>query len=213
MTQRPTTAERLDLAPHPEGGWFRRTWTSPLPVETPNGPRPAATCIHYLLRPSEKSEWHVVTSDELWLWHGPGRLELSLGGDGAEPGEGDRRGARPRRRRAGAGARRGLAGRPSAGCRGGPGVVLRVPRFRFRRLATGRIAYSVEADPSLQKQTRLPRRLLHTLPRPGVIVPFAPSLRRATVVAAAAAAIALTLSACSTPSTDSAAETARDFRP
>ena len=87
MTQRPTTAERLDLAPHPEGGWFRRTWTSPLPVETPNGPRPTATCIHYLLRPSEKSEWHVVTSDELWLWHGPGRLELSLGGDDAEPGE------------------------------------------------------------------------------------------------------------------------------
>lgn len=87
MTQRPTTAERLDLAPHPEGGWFRRTWTSPLPVETPNGQRPAATCIHYLLLPSEKSEWHVVTSDELWLWHGPGRLELSLGGDGAEPGE------------------------------------------------------------------------------------------------------------------------------
>ncbi|PRB18489.1 cupin domain-containing protein [Microbacterium sp. MYb62] len=87
MTQRPTTAERLDLAPHPEGGWFRRTWTSPLLVETPNGQRPAATCIHYLLLPSEKSEWHVVTSDELWLWHGPGRLELSLGGDGAEPGE------------------------------------------------------------------------------------------------------------------------------
>ncbi|MCV0334862.1 MULTISPECIES: cupin domain-containing protein [Microbacterium] len=87
MTQRPATAERLDLAPHPEGGWFRRTWTSPLPVETPNGQRPAATCIHYLLLPSEKSEWHVVTSDELWLWHGPGRLELRLGGDGAEPGE------------------------------------------------------------------------------------------------------------------------------
>ena len=27
-----------------------------------------------------------MTSDELWLWHGPGRLELSLGGGGAEPG-------------------------------------------------------------------------------------------------------------------------------
>lgn len=87
MTQRPTTAERLDLAPHPEGGWFRRTWTSAVPVETPNGQRPAATCIHYLLQPDERSEWHVVTSDELWLWHGPGRLELTLGGDGQEPGE------------------------------------------------------------------------------------------------------------------------------
>ncbi|MFC4140127.1 MULTISPECIES: cupin domain-containing protein [unclassified Microbacterium] len=87
MTMRPATAERLDLAPHPEGGWFRRTWTSPLAVDTPNGARPAGTCIHYLLQPDERSAWHVVTSDELWLWHGPGRLELSLGGDGAEPGE------------------------------------------------------------------------------------------------------------------------------
>ena len=85
MTVRPATAERLDLAPHPEGGWFRRTWTSTNVVETPNGPRPAATCIHYLLQAEERSEWHVVSSDELWLWHGPGRLELSLGGDGAEP--------------------------------------------------------------------------------------------------------------------------------
>ncbi|MGF6822673.1 putative cupin superfamily sugar epimerase [Microbacterium sp. ZKA21] len=85
--QRPATAVELDLAAHPEGGWFRRTWTSPLAVETPNGPRPAGTCIHYLLRPDEASAWHVVTSDELWLWHGPGRLELSLGGDAAAPGE------------------------------------------------------------------------------------------------------------------------------
>ncbi|WP_102193558.1 cupin domain-containing protein [Microbacterium aurantiacum] len=87
MTDRPETAERLDLAAHPEGGWFRRTWTSPNAVETPNGLRPAATCIHYLLQAEERSEWHVVSSDELWLWHGPGRLELSLGGDGAEPAE------------------------------------------------------------------------------------------------------------------------------
>lgn len=81
----PATAVRLGLEPHPEGGWFRRTWTSPLVVETPNGPRPAATCIHYLLRPDEASAWHVVTSDELWLWHGPGRLELTLGDAGATP--------------------------------------------------------------------------------------------------------------------------------
>jgi len=86
VTARPATAERLDLAPHPEGGWFRRTWTSPIAVDTANGTRPAATCIHYLLQPHERSEWHVVTSDELWLWHGPGRLELSLGGDGVQPG-------------------------------------------------------------------------------------------------------------------------------
>ena len=87
MTDRPATAVLLDLEPHAEGGWFRRMWTGGYAVETPTGERPAATCIHYLLTPGEESAWHVVTSDEVWLWHGPGTLELSLGGDGAEPGE------------------------------------------------------------------------------------------------------------------------------
>ena len=84
---RPATAQILDLEPHPEGGWFRRMWTSHLPVETPGGVRPAATCIHYLLTPGEHSAWHVVRSDEIWLWHGPGSLILSLGGNGVAPGE------------------------------------------------------------------------------------------------------------------------------
>ncbi|WP_159500982.1 cupin domain-containing protein [Microbacterium sp. 18062] len=84
---RPSTAERLDLGPHPEGGWFRRTWAGGHPVDTAAGTRPAATCIHYLLVPGESSAWHVVTSDEIWLWHGPGVLELSFGGSGDRPGE------------------------------------------------------------------------------------------------------------------------------
>ena len=84
---RPDTARRFDLEPHPEGGWFRRTWASNVPVETPGGERPAATCIHYLLTPGEESAWHVVSSDEIWLWHGPGALELRLGGSGDGPVE------------------------------------------------------------------------------------------------------------------------------
>lgn len=89
--QRPATAVRLGLEPHPEGGWFRRTWASPAVVDTASGPRPAATCIHYLLCPGEVSRWHVVSSDELWLWHGPGRLELLLGGCGEQPAGADAR--------------------------------------------------------------------------------------------------------------------------
>lgn len=84
---RPETARRFDLSRHPEGGWFRRTWAAEVAVETPGGVRPAATCIHYLLTPGEQSAWHVVSSDEIWLWHGPGTLELRLGGAGDEPGE------------------------------------------------------------------------------------------------------------------------------
>lgn len=82
---RPTTARLLDLAQHPEGGWFRRMWTGTYAVDTRAGARPAATLIHYLLTPGEHSAWHVVTSDEVWLWHGPGRLALSFGGDGPSP--------------------------------------------------------------------------------------------------------------------------------
>jgi hypothetical protein len=60
-------AEQLDLAPHPEGGWYRQTWRSAV-VFSPegyDGPRSAATAIYFLLHPGERSRWHVVRSDEL----------------------------------------------------------------------------------------------------------------------------------------------------
>lgn len=74
MSGRPPTAARLGLAAHPEGGWYRRTWTGP---SDPAG-RPLATAILFLLVPGESSAWHTVDADELWLWHGPGRLELQV---------------------------------------------------------------------------------------------------------------------------------------
>ncbi len=49
-------------------------------MATERGERPAATLIYFLLPPGEASAWHVVTSDELWLWHGPDALALQLGG-------------------------------------------------------------------------------------------------------------------------------------
>ncbi len=86
---RPPLAEQLDLRPHPEGGWFRQTWQSPVTIVPDGypGERSAATAIYFLLHPGERSRWHLVRSDELWLWHSGGPLELSLGGSGAEPGE------------------------------------------------------------------------------------------------------------------------------
>ena len=86
---RPDRAELLGLEPHPEGGWFRRTWTSPLTIDLPRGQRAAASLIHYLLESGQASAWHVVHSDEVWLWHGPGRLTLQFGGsaDAPSPGE------------------------------------------------------------------------------------------------------------------------------
>ena len=72
----------LCLEPHPEGGWFRRTWTAPAVVETEGGRRATASAILFLLDQGMEARWHVVRSDELWLWHGPGTLEIQFGGPG-----------------------------------------------------------------------------------------------------------------------------------
>lgn len=74
MTTRPPLAEQLDLVPHPEGGWYRETWRSPVSLrpEGYGGQRSVATAVYFLLPPGERSRWHVVLSDELWLWHGSG---------------------------------------------------------------------------------------------------------------------------------------------
>jgi len=77
----------MDLAPHPEGGWYRETWRSDVESTPPGypGPRASATAIHFLLCPGEESAWHVVRSAELWFWHRGGPLELLLGGTSHAP--------------------------------------------------------------------------------------------------------------------------------
>jgi uncharacterized protein len=87
LLDRPALAEALDLLPHPEGGWFRETWVAPIwfqPSGYP-GERASATGIYFLLPPGEESMWHVVRSDEVWLWHRGGPLTLELGGTGDRP--------------------------------------------------------------------------------------------------------------------------------
>ena len=80
----------LGLSPHPEGGWYRRTWQSALAADA-TGDRPLASCIYFLLPAGDASAWHVVDADELWLWHGPGAVTLELGGNGEQPDEADAR--------------------------------------------------------------------------------------------------------------------------
>lgn len=70
---------KLDLAPHPEGGWYRQTWKGP-----EVGGRASGTAILFLLKAGEKSHWHRVDADEIWLWHAGAPLILSMGGDRAE---------------------------------------------------------------------------------------------------------------------------------
>ena len=58
----------LQLAPHPEGGWFREVFRSAdaTPHTDGRGPRQALTSIDFLLAAGERSAWHRVASDEAW---------------------------------------------------------------------------------------------------------------------------------------------------
>jgi predicted cupin superfamily sugar epimerase len=70
--------ERLGLAPHPEGGYFREFFRSVERV-TPadgRGERAALTAIHFLLPSGAHSRWHEVRSDEQWTFVDGDTLEL-----------------------------------------------------------------------------------------------------------------------------------------
>lgn len=67
---------RFGLAPHPEGGWYRRLYCSPTQVSGPTGLRPAVTTIVYLLRAHESSRWHRVRADEIWHFYEGAPLTL-----------------------------------------------------------------------------------------------------------------------------------------
>jgi predicted cupin superfamily sugar epimerase len=86
---RPALAVTLELEPHPEGGWYRRTWTSPVTVEVETDgqsrTRPTATLILFLLPPGEFSAWHRVASSETWIWNGLAPVTIELGGAGNTP--------------------------------------------------------------------------------------------------------------------------------
>ncbi|WP_299297703.1 cupin domain-containing protein [uncultured Tateyamaria sp.] len=63
---------RLNLAPHPEGGHYRQTWVAQ------NDGHPTGTCIYFLLAEGEQSHWHKVDATEIWLFHAGAPLILSM---------------------------------------------------------------------------------------------------------------------------------------
>lgn len=71
----------LDLAPHPEGGWYRQTWIA----EATQGSRPAGTAIYYLLEADQKSHWHRVDAAEIWHHYAGAPLLLSLAATASGP--------------------------------------------------------------------------------------------------------------------------------
>lgn len=67
--------QTLNLAPHPEGGFYRETYHADTYVDdevtlgTHGGPRRTATSIYFLLERQDKSRFHRLKSDEIWYFH------------------------------------------------------------------------------------------------------------------------------------------------
>ena len=55
--------DRLNLQPHPEGGWYRQTWIT----TASSGARAPGTAIYYLLEADQRSIWHFYAGSPLIL--------------------------------------------------------------------------------------------------------------------------------------------------
>ncbi|QYK40298.1 MAG: cupin domain-containing protein [Paracoccaceae bacterium] len=82
MDQAAALIERLGLQPHPEGGHYRQTWEGP-----PVAGRASGTAILFLLRAGERSHWHRVDADEIWLFHAGAPLVLRMSARAALPAQ------------------------------------------------------------------------------------------------------------------------------
>lgn len=83
-TAMPTASDlilQLGLAPHPEGGFFRETWRA----SAGEGERAASTAIVFLLGAQDRSHWHTVDADEIWIWQGGDPLILEIAAHDATP--------------------------------------------------------------------------------------------------------------------------------
>ncbi len=65
----------LDLAPHPEGGYFKETYRSDGEIEEGcldenySGKRNFSTCIYFLLTSDKFSSFHRIKQDEIWHYY------------------------------------------------------------------------------------------------------------------------------------------------
>lgn len=80
--------DRLGLAPHPEGGYYRETHRDGARVvrlasadraNAAQGPvRAASTAIYYLLCDGAYSAWHRIDADEVWHFYAGDPLDIHI---------------------------------------------------------------------------------------------------------------------------------------
>ena len=75
--------KKLNLEPHPEGGYFRQTYKSDLLIAREAlpgfvGARAASTAIYFLLEGTNFSAFHRLRSDELWHFYAGSPLAVHV---------------------------------------------------------------------------------------------------------------------------------------
>jgi uncharacterized protein len=70
--------EKLNLLPHPEGGYYRETYRCEQVIKSGrfDAGRNVSTAIYFLLERKNKSHFHRIKSDELWFFHEGYTLEI-----------------------------------------------------------------------------------------------------------------------------------------
>ena len=68
---------RLELRPHPEGGYYRETFRD---KRVDANARAHSTAIYYLLARGDRSHWHRVDAVEVWHYYAGDTLKLQISG-------------------------------------------------------------------------------------------------------------------------------------
>ncbi len=73
---------RLELKPHPEGGYYRETFRD---TRLDANGRARSTAIYFLLARGERSHWHRIDAVEVWHYYAGDALTLQIANDGCVP--------------------------------------------------------------------------------------------------------------------------------
>lgn len=76
--------KKLELQPHPEGGYFRQTYRAEATISQAalpagfTGDRAASTAIYFLLEGNNFSAFHRLQSDEIWHFYAGSSLSVHV---------------------------------------------------------------------------------------------------------------------------------------
>ena len=82
MSEASTIIARLELKPHPEGGYYRETFRD---GRADAHGRARSTAIYYLLARGDRSQWHRIDAVEVWHYYSGAALTLRIANEGCTP--------------------------------------------------------------------------------------------------------------------------------